>query len=998
VLAVGNPLGYSQTVTFGIVSTLGRGLPENGPATYLPDLIQTSAPINPGNSGGALVDLSGNLVGVPTLAAQDPQQGGAAQGIGFAIPANRVRFITDQIVKTGKVINTGRAYLGVSGQDVSSDVQQQYNLPADHGVLLARVGSGTPAAKAGLRAGDIIVQVGDTTVSSNADLLDALARLQPGQSTRVGVVGCGWQEPHRARDPGHPAGQLIPARARVRIQRHWAHPPPVAYNGRVAYVLCVSEGMCMCLQPILDRRARTRSIAHRWAALSLFALLGSLAWPPLARSAASGPAAIGGLHVSGNQLLNGAGQPIVLHGVDRSGSEYACIQGSGFFDGPSDAASVRAIAAWHTNAVRVPLNEDCWLGINGAPAAYSGAAYQAAIAAYVDLLNQNGLVAILDLHWTAAGSSQATGQTQMADADHAPAFWTSVAGTFKSHGSVVFDLYNEPHDISWACWRDGGPGCGTGYTVAGMQSMVDAVRGTGATNVLMLGGLAYANDLSQWLAYRPTDPQHNLIAAWHVYNFNSCNNAGCYDSHVAPVAQQVPLVAGEIGETDCAHSFVDGLMGWLDAHAAGYVGWAWNTQDCASFPSLISDYSGTPTNFGIGLKDHLAALAGGGPIATPTSTSAAPTATSTLATGTSTAPASATVTPAATNTNTPAPATSTNTATPNTGGGGVAAGGSIAAGTTAYWGEDDVVLSNAAPLTALTVTVVVLRTPGIDYAGQYTTFPGGIVTATHTVSAGQILYTYTLVAGQTLPPGTWRIGSSYSGNGTPHPAGGDSYAVTATGGGTTSLGGGFSQDSGSATNTPTATNTPLPASATNTPVPPSATSTPIAPTSTLVSPSATVTATSTQVPATAGPISTPVPATATSTSTPNPGGGNGVLASGSLASGTSPYWGEEDLHLVTTASLSALTITITVARTAGIAFAGQYTNLPGGALVATHSQGDDQLTFTYNLASGQTLPVGSSGLIGSQYSGNGTPHPTGGDTYTVIATSGGVTSTQGGHF
>ena len=95
VLAVGNPLGYSQTVTFGIVSTLGRGLPENGPATYLPDLIQTSAPINPGNSGGALVDLGGNLVGVPTLAAQDPEQGGAAQGIGFAIPANRVRFITD---------------------------------------------------------------------------------------------------------------------------------------------------------------------------------------------------------------------------------------------------------------------------------------------------------------------------------------------------------------------------------------------------------------------------------------------------------------------------------------------------------------------------------------------------------------------------------------------------------------------------------------------------------------------------------------------------------------------------------------------------------------------------------------------------------------------------------------------------------------------------------------------------------------------------------------
>ena len=95
VLAVGNPLGYSQTVTFGIVSTLGRGLSEGGPAAYLPNPIQTSAPINPGNSGGALVDLSGSLVGIPTLAAQDPEQGGAAQGIGFAIPSNRVRFIAD---------------------------------------------------------------------------------------------------------------------------------------------------------------------------------------------------------------------------------------------------------------------------------------------------------------------------------------------------------------------------------------------------------------------------------------------------------------------------------------------------------------------------------------------------------------------------------------------------------------------------------------------------------------------------------------------------------------------------------------------------------------------------------------------------------------------------------------------------------------------------------------------------------------------------------------
>ena len=189
VLAVGNPLGYAQTVTFGIISTLNRGLPEGGPATYLPNLIQTSAPINPGNSGGALVDLSGNLVGIPTLAAQDPNQGTAAQGIGFAIPSNRVKFIADQIIKNGKVVNTGRAYLGISALDVTSDVQAQYNLPVNHGVLVAQVAKSGPAAKAGLTAGEIITNLNGRTIDSNATLLDVLSTLQPGKTVSIQAVG-----------------------------------------------------------------------------------------------------------------------------------------------------------------------------------------------------------------------------------------------------------------------------------------------------------------------------------------------------------------------------------------------------------------------------------------------------------------------------------------------------------------------------------------------------------------------------------------------------------------------------------------------------------------------------------------------------------------------------------------------------------------------------------------------------------------------------------------
>jgi len=151
--------------------------------------------------------------------------------------------------------------------------------------------------------------------------------------------------------------------------------------------------------------------------------------------------AVTGLHVVGNQIVNGTGQPLRLLGVNRSGTEYQCVHGYGIFDGPSDAASVQAIAVWHTNAVRVPLNEDCWLGINGVNPAYAGAAYQQAIASYVGLLNSYGLIAILDLHWVAPGANQAVDQQPLPDADHASAYWGSVAAAFKGNSSVVFDLY-----------------------------------------------------------------------------------------------------------------------------------------------------------------------------------------------------------------------------------------------------------------------------------------------------------------------------------------------------------------------------------------------------------------------------------------------------------------------------------------------------------------------------------------------------------------------------
>jgi S1-C subfamily serine protease len=116
VLAIGSPLGLQETVTSGVISALNRTVQESNGA-YLPDAIQTSAAINAGNSGGALVDLAGEVVGIPTLKATDSASGSAAQGIGFAVPSSRVTYIAHQIIATGHVAHTGRAYLGVSATD-----------------------------------------------------------------------------------------------------------------------------------------------------------------------------------------------------------------------------------------------------------------------------------------------------------------------------------------------------------------------------------------------------------------------------------------------------------------------------------------------------------------------------------------------------------------------------------------------------------------------------------------------------------------------------------------------------------------------------------------------------------------------------------------------------------------------------------------------------------------------------------------------------------------
>ena len=174
-MAIGNPLGLQSSVTQGIVSALGRQEPE-GNGVVLQNAIQTSAAINPGNSGGALVDIGGNVIGIPTLAAADPQLGGAAAGIGFAIPGNTVRSIAGQLVRFGHVVNSGRPYLGVTIGDTGS------------GVYIGKVETGSPAARAGLKAGDVIVAVDGKQTPTSDQLGTVLAGYKPNQTVTLKVV------------------------------------------------------------------------------------------------------------------------------------------------------------------------------------------------------------------------------------------------------------------------------------------------------------------------------------------------------------------------------------------------------------------------------------------------------------------------------------------------------------------------------------------------------------------------------------------------------------------------------------------------------------------------------------------------------------------------------------------------------------------------------------------------------------------------------------------
>ena len=341
--------------------------------------------------------------------------------------------------------------------------------------------------------------------------------------------------------------------------------------------------------------------------------------------------------VQGNHLVDSrTNTTFIPRGVNIPGLEYSCVQG---WRQLPETGEYAALTSWKINTVRLPLNESCWLGLDGAPSGRTVAQYQADVKTWVDGLTAAGLVVILDLHWNAPAGYTASGQRAMPDARSA-SFWSSVATTYAANKSVMFELFNEPYSrsgftLTWDCWKNGG--ClapvendetgtlsGAKYTVTGMQTLVTTVRTAGATQPLLLGGLNYSNDLTGWIANKPTDPLNQLVVAWHNYPGQGCSTS-CWNSTVTTVAASVPIVTTEFGNTAETGSTAVGnsgnylvpFMTWAEAHGIGYLPWAWWDVGAAEANgngsdvyALFSGSSFTPkAPSGTKFHDYLAQLA-----------------------------------------------------------------------------------------------------------------------------------------------------------------------------------------------------------------------------------------------------------------------------------------------------------------------------------------------------------------------------------------------------
>ncbi len=315
---------------------------------------------------------------------------------------------------------------------------------------------------------------------------------------------------------------------------------------------------------------------------------------PTGCTATTKQVAPGGYYVNGNTICTAAGHPHLFHGVDRSSLEY---ESGGDHISLSD---FQLMASWQANVVRIALNQDYWLP----GSQLSDPNYPSTVDNAVHWAEDAGMDVILDLHWSdqgVLGSCSHNCQQVMADANSIT-FWSEVASRYANDGRVLFELYNEPNNISWGVWKSGGTA--GGFQVAGMQQLYDTVRAAGAENLVLIGGLEWAADLSGVPDNRISG--YNILYATHPYKTNVA--PGAFDGTWGFLTKTDPVIVTEFGDSgDCdsnggftaaVTSYDSAVISSADQYNASWTAWAWNPGNCSHFPSLTSGWDGTPTALG----------------------------------------------------------------------------------------------------------------------------------------------------------------------------------------------------------------------------------------------------------------------------------------------------------------------------------------------------------------------------------------------------------------
>jgi hypothetical protein len=337
------------------------------------------------------------------------------------------------------------------------------------------------------------------------------------------------------------------------------------------------------------------------------------------------PRAKNGFAAVGNSLIGPDCAPYVVRGVARPSLEWEPF-GSPHFD--QVASEFMQMKSWGANTVRIPVNQTYWVQSS----AHYVPGYREFVIATVAQARAAGLNVIFDLHIGDRGQQNfdpAQGMPQMPDVNHSLPFWKDVARQFKDDGGVIFEMYNEPHDVPSDVWLNGGTiaagpnyaggPVGEAYQAVGMQQLYDAIRAEGAENLVIAGGTHWGYYLSTINNYRISG--YNIAYSAHPYDYDD-KQPNVWEADWGFMASQVPVIVTEFGAYDCnADGYYTKFLDYAQQKNIGWIAWAWWTppdvsstysaaereHEICQFPSLIRDWNGTPSTTGALIKARLQA-------------------------------------------------------------------------------------------------------------------------------------------------------------------------------------------------------------------------------------------------------------------------------------------------------------------------------------------------------------------------------------------------------